>query len=116
MDVAVAVAVAAGWWWASCRHARPATPSLIEVRAATWGEDRSARVMMVTGAELSDDSVQWQQEVAVVEGGGALKGGDAAAQHGGCRRLTGCGVHMRDVLGQRRAQPRKGGERMLAKI
>jgi hypothetical protein len=86
MDVAVAVAVAAGWWWASCRHARPATPSLIEVRAATWGEDRSARVMMVTGAELSDDSVQWQQEVAVVEGGGALKGGDAAARHGGCRR------------------------------
>ena len=69
MDVAVAVAVAAGGWWASCRHARPATPSLIEVRAATWGEDRSARVMMVTGAELSDDSVQWQQEVAVVEGG-----------------------------------------------
>lgn len=63
--VAVAGAVAAGGGglavvWCSCRHARPATPSLIEVRAATWGEDRSARVMMVTAAEEGEDGVQWQ--------------------------------------------------------
>ena len=71
----------------ACRHARPAAPSLIEVRAATWGEDRSARVMMATGAESSEECTQWQQVVAVVEGGGALEGGDAAAQDGGgCRR------------------------------
>ena len=53
--------VVVGWWWCgACRHARPATPSLIEVRAATWGEDRSARVMMVTAAEEGEDGVQWQ--------------------------------------------------------
>jgi hypothetical protein len=66
--------VVVGWWWCgACRHARPATPSLIEVRAATWGEDRSARVMTVRAAEGSEDGTQWQQTVAVVEDGGALE-------------------------------------------
>lgn len=106
-SVSVSRRVVVGWWWCGARrHARPATPSLIEVRAATWGEDRSARVMMVMGAEVSDDSMQWQQEAAVVDDGGALEAVMRLRYTEAADRWM---VYTRPCFGPERVRPQKAG-------
>lgn len=72
-------------------------------------------MMRTRAAEGSDDSTQWQQVVAVVEGGGAL---EAVMRLRNTEALTGRQgvVYTCAVFWARAGSAAKGGEWMLAKI
>lgn len=61
---------------------------------------------MVTGAVASDDSMQWQQETAVVEGGGAL---EAVMRLRNTEAADRWMVYTRLCFGPERVRPQKAG-------